>query len=165
MDPVGTLIGLSEISLALAGFAAVVMALYGRANRLDAEITAYVRMMVSNAIGTSFGCLLCVAALALEISTPFVWILLSSIVVIATVAASALNFFLFLRPLEARASGIAFFWWSFVVVSCLVQLANVLGLFASPSFGLFFLGVVILLCQAGLQFVFLVYALLSDSAA
>ena len=117
MDPVDTLIGLSEVSLALAGFAAIVRAL------------------------------------------------LSAIVLAATIAVSALNFLIFLRHLEARASGTAFFWWSFVAVSCAVHLANVLGLLAPPSFGLFFLGLVILLSQAGLQFVFLVYSLLGRPAA
>ena len=165
MDPADTLIGFSEVSLALAGFAAIVLVLGARANSLDSETLSYVRIMVSNAVGSAFAGLISVAILALEVSPPFVWALLSAIVFTATVVVSALNFFLFLRHLEARASGLAFFWWSFPAVGCAVHLANSLGLLAPPSFGLFFLGLVIVLGQAGLHFVFLVYALLGRPAA
>ena len=165
MDPVDTLIGLSEVSLALGGFAAIVLVLGTRANALDDDTLAYVRLIVSNAVGSAFACLIGVAILALEVSPPFVWVLLSAIVLTATVVVSALNFFLFLRHLEARASGLAFFWWSFPAVGCVVHLANALGLLAPPSFGLFFFGLVIVLGQAGLQFVFLVYSLLKQPAA
>jgi hypothetical protein len=142
-----------------------VLVLGGRANRLDSEILGFIRIMVSNAIGTALSCLACVGFLALEISAPFVWTVLSGFVLVGTVAGSALNWFLFIRHHPDRFSGRAFFWWSFVAVSCVVQLANAIGLFASPSFGLFFLGSVILFSQAGLQFVYLVYALLESSSA
>ena len=165
MDPVDTLISFSEVSLALAGFAAIVMVLGTRAKPLDAEIFGFVRIMVSNAVGSAFAGLFGVAILAIGISPPFVWVLLSAITLAGTVAGSALNFVVFLRHLENRFSGNALFWWSFVAVSCAVHLANAIGLSAPPSFGLYFLGLVILLSQAGLQFVYLVNVLLGRSAA
>ena len=165
MEPISTLTGLSEVALALAGFTAIVLALGTRANSLNAEILAYVRMIVSNAVGSTVLCLFAIAILALELSPPFVWVLLSGMALVGTVAASTLNFFLFLRQLEKRASGEALFWWSFVGVSCALHLVNALGLFPPPSFGLFFLGLVVLLSQAALQFIFLVYSLLARSAA
>lgn len=165
MEPTDTLIGLSEVALALAGFTAIVLALGTRANALNAEILAYVRMIVSNAVGSTLVCLFAIAILALGAYPPFVWVLLSTMTLVGTVAASALNFFLFLRQLERRASGEALFWWSFVGVSCALHLVNALGLLPPPSFGLFILGLVVLLSQAALQFIFLVYALLARSAA
>jgi hypothetical protein len=165
MDPIGTLIGVSEVSLALAGFTAIVLALGTRANALDAEILSYVRMIVSNAVGSALACLFAVAILALEPSPSLVWVVLSSMALVGTVGGSALNWLLFLRQLERRASGEALFWWSFVGVSCVLHLVNALGLVGPPSFDLFFLGLVVLLSQAALQFIFLVYRLLARSAA
>ena len=57
------------------------------------------------------------------------------------------------------------FWWSFVVVSAVIHFVNAAGLLAMPSFGLFFLGVVVLLNQAAVQFVYMVYVLLGRSTA
>ena len=165
MEPNDTLIGLAEVSLALAGFTAIVLALGTRANALNDEILAYIRMIVSNAVGTALLCLFAIAILALKTSPPLVWILTSTMALVGTVVGSALNFFLFLRQLERRASFEAFFWWSFVAVSCALHLANAASLLAPPSFGLFFLGLIVLLSQAALQFIFLVYAMLSRSAA
>ena len=165
MEPVDTLIGVSEVSLALAGFTAIVLALGTRASALDAEILSYVRIIVSNAVGSALICLFGIAILALEPPQSFGWVALSSMALVGTVAGSALNWLLFLRQLERRASGEALFWWSFVAGSCVLHLVNALGLVAPPSFGLFFLGLVVLLSQAALQFIFLVYRLLARAAA
>ena len=59
----------------------------------------------------------------------------------------------------------AIIWWSFAIVAGGIQLANVLGVLGSPSFGLMFLGLVVVLSQAGAQFVQMVYALIGRSAA
>ena len=168
MDPVGSLIGLAEVSLALAGFAAIVLVLGTRDNPLDAEGLSIVRVMVSNAVGCAFGCVVGVAILAFEFSAPFVWVLLSGLALAAIVAGSTLNFLLFLRHQEGPGSlrsSRSVIWWSFVVVACGIQLVNALGLFAPPSFGPYFLGLVILLSQAGVQFVYMVYVLLGRPAA
>ena len=86
MEPTDTLIGVSEVALVLAGFTAIVLALGTRANALDAEILAYVRMIVSNAVGSALLCLFAIAILALAPSPPFVWVLLSAMALVGTVA-------------------------------------------------------------------------------
>jgi hypothetical protein len=165
MQPVEALVGLAEIAFGLAGFVTIVLVLGTRANRLDSEILGYVRIMVSNAIGTSLGCLFSAGILGLEISSPSVWILLSGFMLLGTISLSALNWFLFIRHHPDRFSARAFFWWSFIALGCLVHIVNATGLFAPPSFGLFFLGLSIAFSQAAWQFVYLVYGLLKSSAA
>jgi len=168
MDPVDTLIGLSEVSLALAGFAAIVLVLGTRDEPLDNEGLAIVRVMVSNAVGCAFMSLAAVAVLSLEISGPRAWTLLSGLALAGMVAGAAANFFLFLRHVEGRGAPrtlLTIFWWSFVVVSAVIHFVNAAGLLATPSFGLFFLGVVVLLNQAAVQFVYMVYVLLGRSSA
>jgi hypothetical protein len=64
MDPTAALSALAEISLGLAGFAALVVVLGTRANRFDAETTASIRVMISTAVGCTFSCLLGIAVLA-----------------------------------------------------------------------------------------------------
>lgn len=163
MDPVGALIGLAEVALALAGFSAIVLVLSSRTSPIQAEELAFVRIMVSNGVGMAFSSLIAVSLLALEIPPPRVWVLASGIVFVGGLAVSALNFFVFLRGLEDHSSRLVSFWWSFVVVGALIHLVNALGLFAPPSFGAFFLGLVVLLSQAGVQFVYLLYAILGRS--
>ena len=65
MDPVGTLVGFAEISLALAGFAAIVLVLATRTASLDPVTTANVRIMIANAVGSAFASLVGVAILAI----------------------------------------------------------------------------------------------------
>ena len=165
MDPTGTLVGLAEISLALAGFAAIVLILGTRGTRMEPETAAIVRVMVLNAVGSAFACLIGVAILALQVSPPFAWVLASAIVLTGTVAGSAANQLLFLRKIEERNLGRVVLWWSFAGAGVAVHLANVLGLVGPPSFGLFFLGLVIILGQAAAQFVYMVFALIDRSAA
>ena len=165
MDPNGTLVGLAEISLALAGFAAIVLVLGTRGTQLEPETAAIIRVMIANAVGSSFSCLTGVTILALQVAPPFAWALASTIVLAGIVLGSASNFFLFLRHLEERNLGRLALWWSFVVVGVGVHLANIVGLLGQPSFGVFLLGVVILLGQAAAQFVYMVFALIDRSAA
>ena len=164
MDPVGTLIGLAEVSLALAGFAAVVLVLDTRGSSLEPQHAANVRTMVLNAVGSAFFCLFCVAILSLEVAIPFAWRLMSALGLVALVAASVMNQLLFLRHLTPDPL-MATIWWSFAIMAGGIQLANVLGFLGPPSFGLMFLGLVVVLSQAGAQFVQMVYALIGRSAA
>lgn len=84
---------------------------------------------------------------------------------LAIVAGSALHFFLFLRHLEERRSGRPAIWWSFAMAGVAVHLANALGLVGPASFGLFFLGLVIILGQAAAEFVYMVFKLIDPAAA
>ena len=164
MDPVSTLVGLAEVSLALAGFAAIVLVLGTRDAALEPDHAANVRVMVLNAVGSAFFCLFGVAILALEITTPFAWRLMSAFGLALLVAASVMNQLLFLRHLTLNRR-IATIWWSFAVAAGAIQLVNVLAVFGPPSFGLMFLGLVVVLSQAGAQFVHMVFALIGRSAA
>ena len=164
MDPVGTLIGVAEVALALAGFAAVVLVLDARGGSLEPQHAANVRVMVLNAVGSAFFCLFCVAVLSLEVATPFAWRLMSAVGLVLLVAAGALNQLLFLRHLTPDPL-MATIWWSFAALGGGIQLVNVLGVLGPPSFGLMFLGLVVILSQAAAQFVQMVYALIGRSAA
>ena len=165
MDPASTLVGLAEISLALAGFAAIVLVLATRGVALEPEIAANIRVMVLNAIASAFACLTGVAIIALEVPTPLAWLLLSAFALAGIVAIGALNQFLFLRHLEAPNLRLAAVWWSIAVVGFASHLVNALGVLGPPSFGLFFLGLVVLLSQAAAQFVHMVFTLIDRSAA
>jgi hypothetical protein len=167
MDPGDTLVGVSEFCLALGGFAAIVLVISGRGEQFNAEILANVRVMLSGAIGSAFFCLIGVVVLALEVSPPGAWVLLSTLALIVTLAVAAVNYLLFLRHLEQSVlrSRRTLLWWSFVVVGCSVHLANAFGVFGSPSFGLFLLGLVIIVGLPGGLFVHTVYALLGGPAA
>jgi hypothetical protein len=162
MDPASTLIGLAEVSLALAGFAAIVLVLGTRGDPFDADVLAVVRVMISTAVGSAFISLIGVAILGFQIQPPFAWRLLSAIAFAAIAAGSALNIFLFLRG--APRTRAAVLWLSLMGVATAVHLANALGLLGLPSFGLFLLGFVTLLGLAGIQFVYVVYVLLGRSA-
>ena len=164
MDPVGTLVGFAEVSLAFGGFAAIVLVLSTRTAALDPVTAANVRIMIGNAVGCAFASLVSVAILALGVSPPLAWIMASVFILVGGIAVSALNFFLVLRHLEAQ-DPLAALWWSFAVVAGAVHLANVLGIFGSASFGLYFLGLVILLGQTAALFVNMVYVLVRRSAA
>jgi lipid-A-disaccharide synthase-like uncharacterized protein len=165
MDPASTLVGLAEVSLALAGFAAIVLVLGTRGGALEPEHSANVRVMVLNAVASAFFFLLCIAVLALEVATPFAWRLLSMLGLVALFAGSALNQLLFLRHVGAPNRPLTIVWWSFAVAGGAIQLVNALGVLGPPSFGLLFLGLVVVLSQAGAQFVHMVFALLGRSAA
>jgi hypothetical protein len=120
--------------------------------------------MVLNGVVSAFFCLFAVAVLALEVPAPLVWRLLSAFGLVLLVAASLMNYVLFIRhlPPDPRMATI---WWSIAAVAGLIQLANVAGLLATPSFGLMLMGTVVALSQAGAQFVQMVYALVGRSAA
>ena len=165
MDPASTLIGLAEVSLALAGFAAIVLVLGTRGNALEPDHAATVRVMVLNAVVSAFFCLFGVAILALEVATPFAWRLMSVFGLVLLVAGSVMNQLLFLRQLKAPNPRMAIVWWTFAVAAGAIQLVNALGLLGPPSFGLMFLGLVVVLSQAGAQFVHMVFALLGRSTA
>ncbi|MBW2312950.1 MAG: hypothetical protein JRH10_02080 [Deltaproteobacteria bacterium] len=123
------------------------------------------RIMISNAVGSAFSCLVAIAILALSESPSLAWRLSSGWVLVGTVGVSAANFFLIIRHLEAHAPRHAILWWFFAVASVAIHAANTIGLFGGPSFGLFFLGSVVLLSQAGSQFLFMVSTHLGRSAA
>ncbi len=163
MDPASTLVGVAEISLALAGFAAIVLVLTERGAPLKPEQAANVRVMVLNAVASAFFCLGGVAVIALEGSTPLAWRFLSAVGLVALLAGSVLNYFLFIRHLEAPDPRLAAIWWSFAFAAGAIQVVNVLGILGPPSFGLLFLGLVVQLGQAGAQFVHLVFILLGRS--
>ena len=165
MDPASTLVGLAEISLALAGFAAIVLVLGIRGAALEPQTSADIRVMVLNAVGSAFFCLVGVAVLALEVPTPFAWLLSSAFVLVAMVAGSVMNQWLFLRHLEAPNLALAAVWWSFAVAAAALHLVNVLDVLGPPSFGLFFLGLVVLLGQAAAHFVHMVFTFLGRPAA
>ena len=165
MDPASTLIGLSEISLALAGFAAIVLVLGTNGVTIEPEHAANVRIMVLNAVGTAFFCLAGVAVLALEVAAPFAWRLMSAAGLFTLIAGSAMNYLLFLRHLEAPDLRSAIVWWSLAVAAGAIQLVNALGVLGPPSFGLFLLGLVVLLSQAGAHFVHMVFVLVGRSAS
>ena len=147
MDPASTLVGLAEISLALAGFAAIVLVLATRSAALEPDTAANIRVMVLNAVGSAFACLVGVAILALEVPTPLAWRLSSAFVLAGIVAASGLNQLLFLRHLESPNLRLTAIWWSIAVVGCAIHLVNTLGVLGPPSFGLFFLGLVVRLVR------------------
>ena len=165
MDPASTLVGLAEISLALAGFAAIVLVLGIRGAALEPQTSADIRVMVLNAVGSAFFCLVGVAVLALEVPTPFAWLLSSAFVLVAVVGGSAVNQLLFLRHIKAPNLHLVTIWWSFAVAAVAIHLVNALGVLGPPSFGLFFLGLVVLLGQAAAHFVHMVFALLGRPAA
>lgn len=164
MDPSSTLIGLAEIALALAGFAAIALMLGARGASLEPEHASTVRVMVINALGSAFFCLLTVATLAVGIEPPLVWSLMSGFGVLALLVGSVLNYVLFLRHLRGVNPRLAGLWWSWAVVAGGIQLVNALGFFGPPSFGLLLLGTVVLLGQAGALFVHMVFVLLDRSA-
>jgi hypothetical protein len=165
MDPAGTLIGLAEVSLTLAGFAAIVLVLGSRDAPLGPEMIADVRIMITNAAGSALCCLVAIAFLSLDVTPPHVWLLSSAFVLVGVAVISAANFLLIVRHLEGYSPRLVFLWWSFAAVGAAIHLANALGLFGGPSFGLFFLGMTVLLAQAGTNFVYMVSALLGRSAA
>jgi hypothetical protein len=165
MDPASTLIGVAEVALALAGFAAIVLVLSTRGPGLEPAHAANVRVMVLNSVVSAFFCLFCVAILALGVVAPTSWILMSAFGLALLLGGSALNYLLFLRRLEAPNPLEAAAWWSFGLVAGVIQLVNALGVLEPPSFGLMFLGLVVILSQAGAQFVHMVFVLLSRSAA
>jgi hypothetical protein len=166
MHPGDTLVGFSEVALALAGFAAIVLVLGTSGKALDADTLANLRVMVSGAVGAAFAGLTGVAILAFQIEPPSLWILSSSIVLGGTVVGTVLNWYFIFRHSDVGAHvGLAVLWWSFPIVSCMLHLANILGVFAPPSFGLFFLALVTLLALAALQFLHSLYILLGGSAA
>ena len=142
MDPVGTLVGVAEVSLALAGFAAIVLVLSGRANALEPHHAANIRTMVLNGVGSAVFCLFAAAILAFEVPEPLVWRLLSALGLLLIVVASVANYVLFIRQLPPDPR-MATLWWSIAGVAGLIQLANATGLFATPSFGLMLLGIVV----------------------
>ena len=76
-----------------------------------------------------------------------------------------MNQLLFLRQLKAPNPRMAIVWWTFAVAAGSIQLVNALGLLGPPSFGLMFLGLVVVLSQAGAQFVHMVFAVLGRSTA
>jgi hypothetical protein len=164
MDPVSTLVGFAEVSVAIAGFAAIVLVLGTRADSLEPHHAANIRVMVLNGVASALFCLFSVAVLAFEISSPLVWRLLSGFGLALLIGASIMNYALFLRHLPP-APRTATVWWSFAAVAGLIQLANAVGAIATPSFALFLLGLVVVLSQAGAQFVQMVYALLGRAAA
>jgi hypothetical protein len=81
MDPASTLIGLAEVSLTLAGFAAIVLVLGNRDAPLGPGMIADVRIMITNAAGSALACLVAIAYL------------------------------LIIRHLERYSPRLAFFWW------------------------------------------------------
>ena len=164
MEPVGTLVGFAEVSLGLAGFAAIVLVLATRDDSLDPIIAANVRDLVINGVGCAFASLLGVTLLAIEMPLPFAWILASGLVLLGTLVYAAANLLVFLRRLEAQ-DPLAALWWSFPVAACAIHLINAAGIFGPASFGLFFLGLFVQLALAGAQFVRLASALIERSAA
>jgi hypothetical protein len=146
MDPVGTLVGLAEVSLALAGFAAIVLVLGIRADALEPHHAANVRVMVLNGVASAFFCLFAVAILVLDVPKPFVWRLLSALGLFLLIAASVMNYALFLRHLPPQPL-LATIWWSLAAVAGAIQFVNVFGVFSPPSFGLMFLGLVVVLSR------------------
>ena len=104
------------------------------------------------------------AKILLSLLLPFAWRLMSLFGLLLLVAGSTLNQVLFLRhlPPDPRMAAI---WWTFGAVAGGIQLINALGVLGPPSFGLMFLGLVVVLSQAGAQFVQMVFSLLGRSAA
>ena len=166
MHPGDTLVGFSEVALALAGFAAIVLVLGTSGKALDADTLANLRVMVSTAIGSAFAGLTGVAILAFQIEPPSLWILSSSIVLAITVVGSVLNWYFIFRHLDTGGPVVLdVFWMSFPIVSSMLHLANIVGVFAPPSFGPFFLALLVLLALAALQFLHSLYVLLGGSSA
>jgi hypothetical protein len=155
-----SLSALAEVSIGLAGFAAIVVVLGPRASRFDAETTAMIRAMISMAVGCAFSCLLGIAVLALGLSPPLAWRVSSALVSVILVAVWILNYFLFLRDIEGFWTRSLLF-QAFVLLSLGLHLSNALGFPVVPSFGIFYSAVVALLATAGLGFVYSVYVLLS----
>lgn len=168
MDPASnteTLIGLAEVSLALAGFVAVVMIFAGRNTTLEFEDIAAVRVMITSSVGVAFACLTAVALLSLEVTYERTWFISSLASLASTVVISAINYHLVLRHLTGPLHFRGLFWWALAVANTLIHLANVLELFGGPSFGLFVLANVVILGQCGSQFVFVVYRQLGKMVA
>jgi hypothetical protein len=111
MDPASTLIGLAEVSLTLAGFAAIVLVLGNRDAPLGPGMIADVRIMITNAAGSALACLVAIAFLSLEVVPPRAWLLSSAFVLVGTAALSAVNYLLIIRHLERYSPRLAFFWW------------------------------------------------------
>lgn len=164
MDSATALSALGEISIGLAGFAAIVVVLGTRASRFDVETTATIRVMISTAVGCAFSCLLAIAVLALGVSPPLAWQVSSALVSVIIVAVWILNYFLFLRNVEGLWTRFPLF-QAFVLLCLGLHASNVLEFPAVASFGVFYAAVVVLLATAGLGFVYSVYVLLSRPPA
>ena len=72
MEPVGALSALAEISVGLAGFAAIVL-VFGSRGQVDTESAALVRVLISTAVGCALLSIFGIAVLGLGVDPPRAW--------------------------------------------------------------------------------------------
>ena len=165
MEPVGALSALAEISVGLAGFAAIVL-VFGSRGQVDAESAALVRVLISTAVGCALLSIFGIAVLGLGVDPPRAWRISSAVTVVSFVAMTVLNYRLFLRDVTPRLySTSALIGHALSLICLCLHLSNVLQFPAPASFGVFYAGQAALLSLAGYSFIYMIYELLSRPTA
>lgn len=161
VDRIDQLISFSEFALALAGFAAISLALGRREGSLPAGSAYVVQFMVVNALGPALLALLAAVLHQLAIPQDLLFRFCSGLYLLVAVFFATLS----LRRERALAStgslvlptGLSRGLWSGSMLAHLVQLSNFVGYPVDPSVGVFLLGLWILLLMAAIQFISLLF--------
>lgn len=150
---------LSEFALALAGFAAIALVLGQREGALPPGAVYVVRFMVVNALGPAILSLLAIVLAQVGIPEPGLWRVCSGLYL------AGVTYFGALAVRHERAltrggqlvftRGLNYTVWIGIFVAHAIELSNLIGFPASPSAGVFLLGLCVMLAMAALLFVVL----------
>lgn len=159
---IDTLLGFSEIALALAGFAAIALVLGRREGVLPAGSAYVVQYMVVNTLGPAILALLGVVLLELDVAEPGVWRLCSGVYV----AGAAVAFVTALqgqRDVVRSGDFVVPKWftglgWGLSAIAHSIQIVNLIGVPFGPSAGVFLLGLWVLVSLGAMQFVALLFS-------
>lgn len=156
MDAFDTLLTLAEVSLGLAGFAGIVV-VFGRGrDELPAADAFRLLALVGCSLGTLFLSLISVALGFLGVAEPGLWQWSSALFVASLVPVHVFAFVRVRRdvaeilevvPVYLLPIGVCLF-----VTNFIAQICNSLGVGWSPSFGVYFLGLLLYLGFAAVQF-------------
>ena len=166
VDAISSLEALAQVSVTLAGFSGLVVAFRaGSASSLETWLPRerlVFWMLVASGFSALFFSLLPLALLALALDPESVW-RISSLALFAFIASALVGALLVNRRLTqaGHPSVIPRVWAvgaSLALFAAMLELANALGGFASRAFGVYFLGLLLLLGMGCLTFVvFLLY--------
>ena len=155
------LLTISEFALGLAGFGAIALMLGQRDAKLEPGVSYVVRFMIVNALAPGLLALFPVVLDLLGVRPPALWRWASGLYIVG----APLFVWLSLRQERALSrtgrlvvprvpSNVM---WAVATSVHLIQLLNLIGWPLPPSAGLFLLGLWVLLCLAGAQFLTLIF--------
>jgi hypothetical protein len=156
LDAFDTLLTLAEVSLGLAGFAGIVI-VFGRGRGVLAPADSFrLLALVTCSLGTLFLSLISIALGFVGIAEPELWRWSSAMMIAVMVPAHCYAFVRIRRHVAEILEVIPFyvipFGMSLFAINLIAQFCNALNVVWAPSFGVYFLGLILYLAFAAVQF-------------